>query len=70
MINERGGSMPIHSHPWFRSLEEAEESNGLIQTRDSVLVTKFKADELSGARVKVVPVAFKRIIRGTVYTAA
>ena len=61
--------MPLHVHPFLRSLEEAEESEGLIQTRDSVGVTIQKAKESAGTP-KTVPVVAKRIFRGNLYTAS
>jgi len=61
--------MPIHFQPVIRSLEEALESNGLIQTLDSQGVTELKALETAGTVLKVVPVQYVRVIRGTVYTA-
>lgn len=60
--------MPWHFHPVIRGLEEAEESNGLIVTLDSVGVTDIKAAESAGTRTKVVPVAYTYILRGTSYT--
>lgn len=61
--------MPIHVHPVLRSLEEAEESEGLIPVLDSVGVTIKKAAEATGLSPKIVPVAYTRIIRGNSYTA-
>lgn len=61
---------PIHVHPAIRSLEEAEESEGLIVTLDSAGVTVKKAAETAGTSPKVVPVAATRILRGHVYTAS
>ena len=61
--------MPIHFAPVLRTLEQAEESNGLIQTLDSAGVTDIKAAETAG-QTKVVPVAWTYIIRGSVYTAS
>ncbi len=60
--------MPIHFHPVIRGLEEAEESNGLIKTLDSAGVADLKAAELAGTVLKVVPVAYTYILRGTAYT--
>jgi hypothetical protein len=62
--------MPIHWHPMIRSLEEALESEGLIQTMDSLGVTEKKLAETAGTSPKVVPVAVTRIIRGDSYTAS
>lgn len=61
--------MPIHFAPRLRGLEEALESNGLIKTLDSAGVTAIKAAESAG-KIKVVPVAQARIIRGSNYTAS
>lgn len=62
--------MPQHVHPALRALEEALESNGLIQTLDSAGVTVQKNEEAAGLVVKVVPVAATRVIRGVSYTAS
>jgi hypothetical protein len=63
--------VPIHFAPVLRTLEQALESNGLIQTLDSVGVTDIKAAEaVPATRLKVVPVAWNYIIRGTVYNAS
>ena len=62
--------MPIHVAPAIRALEEMLESNGLIETLDSLGVTVKKAQESASINVKVVPVAYTRIIRGTSYTAS
>lgn len=59
--------MPMHIQPLIRAREEAEESNGLIQTMDSVGLTRWKAVETAGNRSKVVPKC-TFIFRGTVYT--
>jgi hypothetical protein len=67
--------MPIHWHPVLRSLEEAEEAEGLILTLDSVGVTQKKAAEVATPAPgiqplpKVVPVGYTRIIRGNKYDA-
>lgn len=58
--------MPLHVHPHLRALEEAEESEGLIQSLNSVAVTAILAAEAAPTRTKVVPVQF-RVIRGTKY---
>ena len=60
--------MPIHFAPVIRALEEAEESNGLIPTLNSDGVDDILAAESAGTRTKVVPVGYKFILRGTVYT--
>lgn len=62
--------MPWHVHPAIRALEEAEESEGLIQTRDTVGVTLSKNKVIAGTLVKVVPVVNKHIFRGNLYTAS
>lgn len=63
--------MPIHTHPVFRALEEALESEGLVVTLNSAGLNTVAAAEASGARIpKVVPVQHKRIIRGNVYVAS
>jgi hypothetical protein len=62
--------MPLHVVPHIRALEEALEAEGLIKSLDSAGVAVQKAKESAGTVVKVVPVAQKRIIRGTVYTAS
>jgi hypothetical protein len=62
--------VPIHMHPVIRSLEEATEAEGLIQTLDSAGVSAKKAQETANVLPKVVPVAYVRIIRGNKYTAS
>lgn len=78
--------MPIHVHPVLRSLEEAEESAGLILTINSAGVTVQLAAETAAVAAsakptapppantalfpKVVPVAVTRIINGHAYTAS
>lgn len=63
--------MPLHVAPVIRFLEECLESEGLIQTRDSVGVTLQKAAESGGATKPLPPgAAGKRYIRGTAYTAS
>lgn len=61
--------MPLHMHPALRAREEALEAEGLIKPIDSVGVQIEKAHEAAGTKVKVVPVAATRIIRGNSYTA-
>jgi hypothetical protein len=75
-INSIGGvTVPIHFHPVLRSLEEAEEAEGLIIALDSVGVTIKKNAEAATPPAgvaplpKIVPVGYTRIIRGHVYTA-
>lgn len=62
--------MPLHIHPVLRAREEALEADGLIKPLDSVAVQTAKIQEADGTKVKVVPVATKRVIRGTLYTAS
>lgn len=60
--------MPIHVHPVLRSLEEVEESAGLIVTLNSSGVTNQIAAEAAGTVVKSIPVNYSRIINGKLYT--
>ena len=62
--------MPLWVQPLLRFRQEAMESNGLIQTRDSVEVTQYKAAEAAGTRIKVVPPSSEIYLRGTEYTAS
>jgi len=61
--------MPLHIQPKLRALEEARESNGLVQTQDSRGVTIQKAKENAATVTKLVP---KETIwiRGSKYTPA
>ena len=62
--------MPLHIHPALRAREEALEAEGLIKAIDSVAVQIAKTQEAEGTKVKVVPVAATRVIRGNRYTAS
>jgi hypothetical protein len=61
--------MPMSYHPHIRALQEAMETEGLIPKLDSPGVTVIKAQESSGQRPKVVPVAQVRVINGHQYLA-
>lgn len=58
--------MPMVIQPCIRARETAMESNGLIQTRNSVGVTVRLAQEAAGTQLKVVPKEFF-VFRGTKY---
>jgi hypothetical protein len=47
--------MPLFIQPSLRARQEAMESDGLIQTRDSALVTIYKSQESAGTKPKIVP---------------
>lgn len=70
MLTEKENNMPWHFAPVIRSLEEAEESAGIIKTADSVGVTNVKAEESASTRTKPVPPNYKRGINGVLYTAS
>lgn len=47
--------MPTSIHPHIRSLQEALENDFMIPKIDTPLSTQYKAEEASGARIKVLP---------------
>lgn len=60
--------MPLHVQPILRAREAALEAEGLIQTRDTTLVTIQKTKESLGLVTKVTPIIF-HTIRGNKYVA-
>ena len=60
--------MPLHVQPLLRARQAALEAEGLIQTRDSTLVTIQKTKESLGQVTKVTPLV-SHVLRGNKYTA-
>lgn len=59
--------MPLSFHPLLRSNQQARETAGLIKALDSVGLTRRKAEETAGTKVKDFPKQ-TYIFVGTRYT--